>query len=167
MSKINLRPFEVEDVPKLKDWFYSGDYPEFFRDMLMLTDEQLKIYSYMKDGQGFVIRKDEGSIGFVLLYEQRIVPQTIKVGILIDVRYQRNGYCLEAMRRVLDYTFDKLNIRKVIVEVCGSNKRLQEIVTTGGFQYEAILLKEAKLGNEYSDVIRYYMDRDMYQQIRS
>jgi len=161
-KSLKIMPYEVEHMPILKDWFYSGDYPEFFRDMLVLTDEQLKIYSYMKDGQSFVIYKDKEVIGFIILYEYRTVPSNIKLSILIDKKYQAKGYALEAMQMITEYVFNKLHIYKLIVEVCQINKRIQELLIKGGFEYECTLLKEAFMDGKRTDSVRYFMEQEKY-----
>ena len=156
-----IKPFEIANMNHVKDWFYSGKYPEFFRDMLALSEEQLKIYALMKDGQGFMIWKQEDyenlPVGFIVLHEMRIVPANIKLAILIDEKFQAQGYCLEAMLEILNYCFYRLRMHKVVVEIMSSNKRLDAMLKKGGFKFECVLKDEAKIGLNHEDVIRYYM----------
>lgn len=157
-ERLIIRPFEGYDVPILKKWFYSGDYPEFFRDMLALNDEQLKVYSFLKDGQGFMIFENGGHsapIGFVVLYEQRIVPANIKLSILIDKKVQKKGLCLEAMREMCRYVFGRMRVHKLIVEALETNDRLNAMLEKGGFMKECVLLDEASMDGCFYNVCRY------------
>jgi RimJ/RimL family protein N-acetyltransferase len=166
MSKpISIRPFEVSDMPTLKQWFYSGDYPEFFRDMLALTEEQLKIYAYMKDGQGFIIWDNVEPVGFVILYEMRVVPSNIKLAILVDKYYQEKGICLSAMIEMCKYVFHKLRMEKLIVEVLESNDRIKELAEKGGLEYECTLKNEANVNGKMCNVIRYCLYKNQFEEI--
>lgn len=164
-GSLDILPYEIQDLNILKNWFYSKEYPEFFRDMLELNDEQLKAFSYLKDGCSFVIRQRGDPVGFIILYEWRAVPRVIKAGILIDKKYQAQGFCLKAMIEVGKYVFRQLHANKMIVEVLEENERLRNIVELGGFSEEAILLSEAWLGNEYKNVIRYTLFADAFEEI--
>lgn len=165
-KNLSIRPFEVADMQFVKQWCYSGDYPEFFRDMHALTEEQLKIYSYMKDGQGFIIWKGPEPIGFIILYEMRVVPANIKLSILIDKKYQERGYCLEAMLEMGNYVFNRLRMDKLIVEVMESNTRIQALLKQGGFEFECLLKNEAKIGEHPENVIRYMMFKDKFNEVK-
>ena len=166
MELISLKPFEIDDVPQLEAWMYSGAYDDMFRDAPMLTREQLRVYGYMKDGQCFTIwRRDADGgfvdrMGFCVLYEMRAVPGNLKLAILVDQRFQKQGVCLEAMRLACDYVFNTLNFYKLIVEVLCTNKRLRELCEKGGGAIEATLKHEAKSGGQYADVVRYALFRD-------
>jgi RimJ/RimL family protein N-acetyltransferase len=155
-------------MPILKGWCYSGDYPEFFRDMLALTEEQLAIYAYMKDGQGFMVWQKESNepVGFIVLYEMRIVSANVKLSILIDKKHQTQGLALEAMLEMGHYVFERLRLHKLIVEVLESNVRIQSLLTQGGFEKECVLVDEAKLDDKYLNVVRYAMYRDQYFTIK-
>lgn len=165
-KNLSIRPFEKSDVPKMKEWFYSGDYPEFFRDMLALNEEQLGVYAYIKDGQGFVIWKGSEPIGFIILYEIRAVAANAKLGILIDKKYQEQKFCLEAMVEMVRYVFERLRMEKLIVEVLKSNVRLQEILQKGGFTKEAVFEREAKIGEYWEDVCKYVLFKGIFSQMK-
>jgi len=164
--RLYLKPFEPEHVPCLERWFYSGDYDDYFRDMSLLNKEQLKVYAYMKDGQSFIVYEDLNPVGFITIYEMRAIPSNGKIAILIDEKYQNQGYCLRAMILVLDYLFLKFDYEKVIIEVLEQNTRLNNMIVNGGFKLEAKLAKEARVDGELKDVIRYCMFKEQYKILR-
>lgn len=167
-KNLKIRPFEESDMPILKRWFYSGEYPEFFRDMLALTEAQLKIYSYMKDGQGFIVWDyHDKPVGFIILYEMRVVPANVKLAILIDESYQRKGYCIQSMISICDYVFNRLRMEKLIVEVLELNPGIQHMLKEGGFEKECVLVNEAKLDGNWHNVARYMMFREKYVEYMS
>lgn len=160
LSTMTIKPFEGEDVPILKRWAYDPAYADFFRDMYALSDEQLKIYAYMKDGQAFVIRvgEDQKPIGFLVLYEMRAVAGNLKMAILVEKEYQKKSLCFEAMRAACEYAFFKMRYHKVIIEVLAENTQLQASCAKGGFVLEPGCLKEeARVGNVFKDVVRMTM----------
>lgn len=163
---LSIRPYEVSDVECVKDWFYSGLYPEFFRDMPALTEEQLKVYAYMKDGQGFIVRNNQGvKVGFIILHEVRAVPRNCKLSILIDRNFQEKGYCLEAMVSMAKYIFFRLGMEKMIVECLESNTRLQKLTEQGGFNKECVLIREARIENDLVNVVRYTMFKEQFIEV--
>ncbi len=168
-NNLIIKPYEEDDVPLLEKWVYSGEYKDFFRDMLAMSRSQLKIYSYMKDGQAFVIwNKGTFSddsitpVGFIVLYEMRAVPSNLKLAILIDKRFQEQGYCFDSMKIMCDYIFNQMHFKKVIIEVLESNSKLRSIVERGGFDIEATLKREANCDGKLVDVIRYALFHDDY-----
>jgi RimJ/RimL family protein N-acetyltransferase len=165
-KNLSIVPFEQADMPVLKKWFYSGEYKEFFRDMLALKEDQLKIYAFMKDGDAFIVWKDKQPIGFMVLYDMRVVSANVKLSILIDKEHQHQGLCLEAMVEILNYAFNRLRMKKVIIEIMQSNARLCEMVEVGGFQKECVLKSEAKLEDKWEDVIRYFMFDEQYNELK-
>lgn len=166
-KNLSIRPYENVDMPIVKKWFYSGDYPEFFRDMLALTEEQLKVYSYMKDGQGYIIWKGADPIGFIILYQMALVPANVKLSILIDKNYQGQKYCIEAMIEMGNYIFNRLRMKKLIVEVMESSSRLRNILIEGGFEEECVLKNEAKLEDKWVNVIRYIMFDEQFVEMKN
>ena len=165
IPKTKIRPYEPSDMPVLKEWFYSGDYPQFFRDMLLMTEDQLKIYSSMRDGMAYIVEKAGTPVGFMVIYDMRYVPSNLKVAILIDKKYQGQKYALSGMIETCKYVYNCLSYNKLIVEVCSTNKHLQESLNIGGFDYEATLLKEARIDGEWVDVIRYCMFADKFREV--
>ena len=166
-ATLNIRPYEVSDREALKTWFYSGKYPEFFRDMHALTDAQLDVFAYMKDGQGFIVRENtQGrSVGFVVIYEIRAVPRNCKLSILIDRDFQERGYCLEAMVSMAKYVFFRLGMEKMIVECLESNTRLQKLTEQGGFNKECVLEREARIDTDLVNVVRYTLFKEQFIEV--
>ncbi len=163
---LHLLPFERKDAPTLKRWAYDPAHKHFFKDVLALTDEQLEIYAYLKDGHGFLVsvkeREEWTPIGFALLYEHKVVSQTIKFGILIDPAYQRQGHCGQALRILAEYVFHRLNIYKCIAEVMADNAEIQHMLEKGGFVFECLMKDESKIDGQRKDVARYYLTSDRY-----
>lgn len=168
-KKLTIKPYEPEDVPILEKWFYSGDYPDMFRDTLDLTREQLKIFSWMKDGQTFIIWSCYGTvnqeaIGYVMLHDFRPVASNLKLGILIDKKWQQKGGCNDVLIPVMDYVYYRMNYRKIILEVVESNKKLNALMERRGFKKEAVLESEANVNGKIENVIRWTMFKEDYEE---
>ena len=161
-KNILIRPMEPEDVIHLERWFYSGDHDDFFLNTLALTKEQLKVYSYMKDGQGFMIWHEDKPVGFISLYEMRVVSGNLKIGILIDKEHRKSMVGYESMKMIMDYVFNQLNFVKVIAEVLVTNERVNAVICNGGYWKEATLQREANFKGKLTDVIRYCIFRDEF-----
>lgn len=159
-----IRPYEPDEWPIMSHWFYSGDYPEFFRDQSTLMNiAQLQSFVGGQTSYGFLIRLGKefkghpiGTvIGFINLYDIRWVPSTLKLGILIEKEFQGQQFCMEAIWLICDYVFNQMRFRKMIIEFLKSNQRIESILKFGGFKKEATLKDEAYMNGKYVDVVRY------------
>jgi len=169
MSKdktIMLKPMEPEDSVYMEKWHYSGDYDSFFVNAIMLTREQLKVYSFMRDGQGLMIWKTDTSqpVGFISLYDMRMLSQNVKIGILIDKDHQKSLVGYHAMLLALEYAFNQMNFEKVIAEVSETNDRVIAVIENGGFRKECVMEREAKdASGKLTDVVRYCIFKEEFQ----
>lgn len=157
---IIIKPFEPDDVSILEKWFYSGDYDDFFVNALTLTKEQLKVYSYMRDGQAFMIWKEGKAIGFISLYDMRAVAANLKLGIFIDKAHQENGDMFASMKMTANYIFMQMHFVKLIFEILVTNTRARYLAEKAGFKVEGIMIKEANCGGVFTDVVRYTMFKE-------
>lgn len=162
--RIRLLPFEPQHHSSMiYDMFHSGEYDEYFREVSdPMTFDMAMRYGDICNGQLFSIFKGTDLIGFVVLYDLKVRRRSIKAGIILDKGFQNQGFCLEAMYLICDYLFTELSIRKVVVEVLGTNDRLKKLLPEGGFEKEATLVEEAFLHGEFLDLDRYYLMRDKF-----
>ena len=166
-NSLRIEPMTESDVIHLYNWCYSGQYPEFFRDVTGAPDvEALQNYCHMRDGQGFMLRRhDLAPIGFAMLYEAKYVPAIMKLAIMLDNQYQDQGYCLEAVWSLAEFAFNRLRMHKLVLEAVAENGRIRDIADRAGFTEEARLVDESIIDGKYVDVVRYAVVADVAKPI--
>lgn len=68
---------------------------------------------------------------------------------------QGNGYATDAARTVVGHGFDRLGLHKVVAKAFASNEASARVLEKIGFAREGTFRREAFVGGEWRDVIRY------------
>ena len=79
--------------------------------------------------------------------------QQVEIGITLDPRYQNRGLACEALRGVLGYVFDTLNMQRVSATTDAENTAAQKLFGRLGFRQEAHFVEniwfKGAWGSEY------------------
>lgn len=161
---INLRALEREDVARshafVNDYetvrgLLSGmPYPSSFEDEARWAEGQS---SYTRGEYQFAIETlDEnrlfiGRCGFTRVdWKNRVAELGVMIG---DPDYRAHGYGTDAVRTLLKFGFEELNLRKVKASVFAFNTGAIRAYQKAGFEVEATLKSELFRGGEYHDVV--------------
>jgi RimJ/RimL family protein N-acetyltransferase len=96
-------------------------------------------------------------VGLIQISPDCKTNRAFYIGLLIDEKYQKNRYPLEAFISIFDYCFNRLGYRKAIVEIVESHEGLKRIITENGFTYEGRLTQECFMNGAFVDELRYSM----------
>jgi len=84
------------------------------------------------------------------------IARTVELGLLIgDKNYWGKGIGSEVCKLTIDYVFQTLNFRKIILTVYENNPRAIDLYKKNGFKEEGCLKKHVFVRGEYFD--KYYM----------
>lgn len=165
-NNLYMRPFEIDQWKILYDWFYSGNYDEFFRDMAgTLTAQQFQSFANMPEGQTLLVYQKDQVIGMVMVYDCKPYTSLCKLAILLDKDYQDKSLSSEMVELILQYLHVDMGWYKVVMEVLEDNEKYNSILRTNGFVEECKLLGEALIYGKRKDVIRYYTTSDRIHQM--
>lgn len=108
-----------------------------------------------KDDYMFAIElKDEKVfIGTIAVYLVNWKNGTCHVGISIGPDFQEKGYGTDAMKVLLDFIFNYMNVNKVKLQVFGYNQRAIGSYEKCGFQLEGTFREELFRFGKYHDVL--------------
>jgi len=108
-----------------------------------------------KDDYMFAIElKDEKVfIGTIAVYLVNWKNGTCHVGISIGPDFQGKGYGTDAMKVLLDFIFNYMNVNKVKLQVFGYNKRAIGSYEKCGFQLEGTLREELFRFGKHHDIL--------------
>lgn len=141
----------IEDIMESRLLMNDGSpFPPTDRD----HEQFLSEISSVKDDYMFGIElKDEKRfIGTIAVYLVNWRNGTCHVGISIGPEHQGKGYGTNAMKVLLDFIFNYMNVNKVKLQVFSYNKRAILSYEKCGFLVEGILKEELFRFGKYHDI---------------
>ena len=161
-NKVLLRSFKKDDLEsivkihndiEIKKLAMYHPFPvsytmdEIWLDRIVSSTNNDSIYFVIeeKDTQCFA--------GFVSLTNMNWINRNYNFGIIIDQNFQGKGFGKETTELILNYSFQKLNMRKVSLNVLSENTRAINLYKKLGFKEEGILKEQFYWDGEYQDIV--------------
>ena len=127
-SRLYLSPMNVEDAPTYVKWLNDKTVSENLGlDMKVTTLEGEK--EWLKKNQNdynfaIVLKENDELIGNCGFDEIDLIHRNARLGIFIgDEKNRGNGYGKEAIKLLLEYGFNNLNLNNIMLNVYDFNKR--------------------------------------------
>jgi len=161
-KKVRLRAYRKEDIPQALE--YIND-PEVKKNLvigvpfpLRLEDEEkfFESISAAKDTYSFAIETLDGSkyIGGCGMNQVDWKNRYAVVGIFIgDEQYRGKGFGSDAMRVLLRFVFDEMNLNRVKLFVFSFNQRAIKSYLKCGFRQEGTMRQEIFREGQYHDTV--------------
>lgn len=127
-------------------WVYVSDEPAYFDQYMrrMKMGKMLGFFVVTKETQEFV--------GVVNLNSIRLDPfGSGTLGYYAEQQLCGNGYMKEAIKLVLDHSFQKIGLNRVEVNIQPDNLASIYLIKAAGFTKEGFSRKYLKIGDEYRD----------------
>lgn len=170
-KRLKIRETTIEDVDEFYR-LYAG--PGMTRYMEGLFEDPAdekkyqkdyidKVYNLMGFGVWTILRKKDGAVIGRAGYSVRNGFDEIELGFLIGSDYQRQGYCLEACKAILDYGRDVLLFDKVMTLVKAENLVSIHICEKLGFRKtEEVNVEEDIYGGTYNQGQKVALGEEKY-----
>lgn len=160
-KRIYLSPINLEDADIYCRWIndFSTSLPLGNAAMNIGLDQERAFLKDISSGNHFAIIDKETDLllGNVSLFEVNQIHRTATTGIFIGEPENRNkGYGREALRLMLDYAFNVLNINNVMLRVFAFNQRGLASYKAVGFKEIGVRRQAYFAGGKYFD--EYLMD---------
>lgn len=157
---IRLAPLRDEDVPQLLPWINDRDTALWSAPYRPVSEsdhrEWAKGVMASSDRVFFVIRRasDDRVVGTCQLHSihpvHRIAELQIRIGEAAD---RGHGLGSEAVRLLLRFAFEDLNLHRVQLHVFADNVAAICVYEKAGFVREGVLRQAAHIGGKYVDVV--------------
>jgi RimJ/RimL family protein N-acetyltransferase len=168
-----MRSAERADIPRFTAWLND---PEVTEGMLIYGPFSMAEEEAWYEGM-LARPKDEHPLVMELMREGAWTPigncgyhnidwrcRSAEVGIFIGEKQLWNqGYGTEAMRMLLRYGFDTLNLNRIMLEVYETNKRGQKAYEKAGFKLEGRKRQGMYKNGRYIDILLMSVLRDEWQ----
>lgn len=138
-KKCYLSPIDVNDAERYTEWLNDQEvvsYLPFNHFALSLNSEKDFLANLVKDHNYAIVDLETNQlIGNVGVNNYDAVYQSGEIGIFIgDKKFWNRGYGTEAMRLLIAYCFDKLNLHSISLCVHQSNIRALKCYEKIGFK---------------------------------
>lgn len=171
-EKIRLREYRKEDVKKAQEYVNDPEIKKLLNPgvpfLYTFEDEQrwFDSLSATKENYSFAIEtlKDNRYIGGCGVNSIDWKNSVALIGIFIgDKDYLGKGYGTDAMKTLIKFIFDQMNLNKIKLQVFSFNERAIKSYQKCGFKKEGILRSEIFRDGKYYDEIVMGLLRDEYK----
>ena len=158
-DNIYLSPRSSEDAEMFTKWlndFNTTDYLGRSAQIMTLEKEKKYLEDTAESTDAFVIVtiEEDKMIGTVSLEKVNIHHRTAVLGIFIgDADYRGKGIGTEAIRLILDYGFNYLNLNNIRLDVLAVNERAIKCYKKCGFKEYGRRRECRFINGKYYDVI--------------
>lgn len=170
-EKIRLREYKKEDIKLAQEYVNDSEIKKLLNPgipFLYTYEDEEKWYenlSASKDTYNFAIEtlEDKKYIGGCGINEVDWKNSYVVVGIFIgDKDYLGKGYGTDAMKVLMNFIFEQMNIHKIKLNVFSFNKRAIKSYEKCGFKVEGILRDELFVDGKYHDEVSMGILREEY-----
>lgn len=158
-KKTRLRAVEREDIPLFLRWFNDPEVRQYLSMYMPLSvDEEERWFERQlerQDARVFAIETVEGvHIGNIGLHDLDWKNRNAQLGVVIGEKaYWGLGYGSDAIRTLLRFAFDEMNLHRVHLRVFDFNERAIRCYRRCGFREEGCLRQGLYRGGAYHDVL--------------
>lgn len=167
-KRIILSPLIESDIAHFVAWANDREIGRFNRSSFPKMECEIRSWyknlPYNKPGETelMIVRKDK-VIGHISLSGIHSCDRTGDISFCIaDPNDRRKGYCTEALRLMLEYAFDTLNVHKVCATVFAFNDASLRVLEKCGFAKEGVLRQQRFCDGTYHDEILFGLLREDY-----
>ena len=156
---IYLAPRRLEDAEQYAVWmndFRTTDYTGRSSQIMTLENEKAYLEKHISAEASMAIVTLDGDklIGTIGLENYDGINRTATLGIFIgDKEYRSQGYGTEAIRLVLDYGFNYLNLNNIKLDLMSFNERALKCYQKCGFKEYGRRRKCKFINGKYYDKI--------------
>jgi len=168
-SQVYLSPIQEKDLPELFAWINDRETVLYNASYRPISDlEHRSWYESLSGDRNrvfFLIRRvsDDGLIGSCQLLSIHSVYRNAELQVRIGRKESRGrGFGTEALKLLLRFAFDDLNLERVYLHVFETNKAAIRVYEKIGFVHEGILRKAAYINGEYLNLIVMGILKDEY-----
>jgi RimJ/RimL family protein N-acetyltransferase len=154
-----LRRIERDDIPTFVRWFADPEVREFLllnRPISIAEEEQWFVQQLQsQNAELFAIETNDGiHIGNIGLHDINWLHRSAEMGIVIGHKqYWGKGYGSDAIRTLLRFAFDEMNLHRVQLTVYEDNARAIRAYEKCGLRHEGRLRDAVYRKGRYYDML--------------
>ncbi len=171
-ERVRLRAVERSDLPTFVRWFNDPEvrqYLDIYEPISTEGEEQwFEDLQKRQDVRVYALEARVGEewvhIGNIGLHRIRWKDRNAVLGIAIgEKEYWGKGYGADAIRTILRFAFEEMNLHRVELEVIDFNHRARRCYEKVGFRYEGTRRQAVFRNGAYHDLIVMSILRDEFR----
>lgn len=167
-DRIYLSPRNTEDTEKFTEWLNDFETTDYLgRSAMLVTLDGEKKYleeNATPEATFVIVTFDDKLIGTVSLEKIDWINRCATLGIFIgDKDYRSKGYGTEAIKLILDYGFNYMNLFNIKLDVMEFNERGIKCYKKCGFKEAGRRRKCKFLNGKYYDLLNMDILRDEFE----
>ena len=169
-NRLYLSPLCTDDASIFVKWLNDKTVSENIGlDTKVMTVEREKEWLSANQNDynfGIVLKEGDELIGFCGLSYVDLIHRNAELKIFIgDDKNRSQGYGKEAIKLLLDYSFNNLNLNNIILKVYSFNKKAIKLYESLGFKKFGVRHKTYYFKGEFYDEIYLEVLKDEYNEI--
>lgn len=159
-ERIYLSPINPEDIVQYVEWlnnFEIAKYLGHVKRILSIPAEKEWLDNLGKNGNytfAIVDKEHDKLLGNIGLMNIDSVDSHAEMGVFIgDEDYLSRGYGSEAIKLILDYGFNYLNLNNIMLKACAFNKRALKAYEKCGFKVFGVWKEAIYFNGKYEDEV--------------
>tara|TARA_B100000768_G_scaffold3490_1_gene4262 strand:+ start:3362 stop:3829 length:468 start_codon:yes stop_codon:yes gene_type:complete len=123
--------FEIENNPKNKKFnkFISTTSRQLLKDYIKNAQADISVYNQIR----FVVENKNIQIGLIDLFEYDPEKKNAGVGIIINSEFRNKNFGSNALKIIIDYSFQKLDLIFLFANIKSENKHSVKLFEKFGF----------------------------------
>lgn len=113
-----------------------------------------------KTGMQMGLWDEEKLVGTIGLINIDLTSNKASIGYWLSSDYQGNGTMTQAVKSLMAYSFDTLDLNRIELKIARKNSKSRSIAERLGFQEEGTLRQDEYLNGEYHDYVIYSFLRE-------
>ena len=165
-EKVYLSPRSVEDAEKYVEMLSKYDISKFLdQNSKIITVEREKEYLLKNESDAYnfaiIDNKTDALIGSIGLMNVENIHRTAELGIFIgEEDHLSHGYGSEAIKLLLDFGFNQLNLNNIMLKAISFNKRALRAYEKCGFKLFGTWPSSHYFEGKYHDLVYMYITKD-------
>ncbi|MCP4135984.1 MAG: GNAT family N-acetyltransferase [bacterium] len=166
-----LVPFEPEDLEEFKTWLIPE---EIHRNLYMLyypmsLSSIQNWYEKEKANNAHIFKYADNGIamtGIGLVHNIHPKNRCAEISLIVNPKHHGKGYSLIIGKALLRFSFDTLNLRKIICHTGEFNKAIIANAENMNSTREGVYREEFYSGGKYYDIYRYALFEHEYRNLQ-
>lgn len=137
-KRVIIAPLKVEDVYCMREWGYHEDSLLMDYNFPPMNDSELhgwyNIKTFGRSKEYYGVTNREGKlVGYMGIKNIKKIKKEATLGIVFDPNHINKGYGTEAITTYLNYYFNEMKMKTLLLEVAKFNKRALRCYEKSGF----------------------------------
>lgn len=170
-ERLTLRRLLVRDKDDMFEYAHKPEVTKYLlwseHENVAFTAKYLKyLQTKYRRGEYFdwaLVTKSEnkmiGTGGFVTF---DVDNNSAEIGYVVSDAYWGQGYATEAVRRIIEFGFEELNLNRIVARHMVGNERSGRVMTKCGMTFEGVQRSAMYVKNRYRDIAQYAIIREDY-----